>query len=113
MPRRLGGGTMVAMGGWRPPWLVGASLTFPLNCSIANYYSHLRSFWYKKKKRVITHLEQVNTRQREKINRFGNCSNSVVLQLTHLESLFNCELKPAHAFGVDSRKSFEVRFTIG
>jgi hypothetical protein len=25
----------------------------------------------------------------------------------------NCELKPAHAFGVDSRKSFEVRFTIG
>jgi hypothetical protein len=40
-------------------------------------------------------------------------NNSVVLQLTHLESLFNCELKPAHAFGIDSRKSFEVRFTIG
>jgi hypothetical protein len=40
---------MVTMGGWRPPWLVGASLTFPLDCSIANYYSRLRSFWYKKK----------------------------------------------------------------
>ncbi len=66
---------MVAMGGRRPPWLVGASLTFPLDCSIANYYSRLRSFWYKKKKRVITHLERVITHQREKINRFRNCSS--------------------------------------
>jgi hypothetical protein len=40
---------MVAMGGRRPPWSVGASLTFLLNCSIANYFSRLPSFWYKKK----------------------------------------------------------------
>ncbi len=65
---------MIAMGGRRPPWSVGASLKFPLDCSIANYYSRLCSFWYKKKKWVITHLERVITRQREKINRFGNCS---------------------------------------
>jgi hypothetical protein len=48
-PWHLGGGTMVAMGGRWPPWLVGASLMFLLACSFANYYSHLRSFWYKKK----------------------------------------------------------------
>ncbi len=42
-------------------------------------------------------------------------NNSVVLQLTHPvhKSLFNCELKPAHAFGVERRKSFKFRFTIG
>jgi hypothetical protein len=67
---------MVAMGGRLPPWLVGASLTFPLDCSIANYYSRLHSFWYKKKKWVITHLERVITPQREKINQFGNCSTN-------------------------------------
>jgi hypothetical protein len=40
---------MVAMGGRRPLWSVDASLTFPLDCSIAYYYGRLRSFWYKKK----------------------------------------------------------------
>jgi hypothetical protein len=40
-------------------------------------------------------------------------NNSVVLQLIHPESLFNNELKPAHAFGVERRKSFEFQFTIG
>jgi hypothetical protein len=66
LPQHLGGGTMVAMGGWWPPWLVGASLMFPLNCSMVTFYSHLRSFWHTQKEKISTHLKKVITAKVEK-----------------------------------------------
>ena len=59
---------MVATGGRRPPWSVGTSLTF---CSIALLQTSISMYIASSTKTVqvlITHLEQVITRQREEIN---------------------------------------------
>jgi hypothetical protein len=61
----------------------------------------------KKKKQVITHLEQVITRQREKINQFGNCSNCYFLFLVFLRNRYLLVFVP---FSAARESDFSSRY---